>query len=195
MLILQTIKAVKLVLGDKKYFFSFIFLSAAIFTVIFAIQVGSIPGNSFRYQAGILGYQDWLFFGALAVLNALFIEMEIYIARMSPERSKTPEASADMPSASRTSYGMNKKQKIDLFKSAAISGVGTSSGIVASIFGAATCSLCVSALFGFLGANSVIFLVDHKNWVTFGSIGLLTAALFITAARFNTACEACRVNI
>lgn len=167
--LLQMFNAIKTVLGERRYLISFIFLSAAIFMVIFAVQAGSIPGNSLEYQAKVMGYRDWLFFVFIAVSNALFIEMEIYIARI------------------------GKKQKINLLKGAAVSGIGTSAGILASIFGTATCSLCVLALFGFLGGNSVIFLVSHKNFIALTSAGFLIVALVLTSVRFNTACESCKV--
>jgi len=165
----QTIEAIQTVLSDKRYLLGFVFFSSAFFVLIFQIQVIATPGNSISYQADLLGYKDWLFFAAISVLNGLFVAMEVYMTKF---RNKTRAGS---------------------LAGTAISGAGTLSGIVATIFAAATCSLCVSAIFSFLGANGVIFLVENRGLVVSLSLILLISALVMTSRRLYTACETCRI--
>ena len=148
-------------------------IAAVIFSALFAIQVKTVPGNSSSFQIAIFGWKDWVILAAIAVLNALFITIEIYAFNL--RRS--------VMQAGRISAGL------------ITGGVGTSSGIMASIFSTASCSLCVSAIFGFLGANTVVFLVNNRGYVVIASIMLLVLSLFLSARRFQNVCQRCKIEI
>lgn len=167
------IKALKIILGDRVYSAVFIIIAAAVFVILFQIQVKTIPGNDVLFQAQIFGPKDWLLLASIAVLNSLFITTQIHIYRLRKTRRGTL---ANMGSGLTTGS------------------LGTSSGILASVFGTATCSLCVGAIFGFLGSNTVLFLVNHRDLITVATIGLLLLSLRITVKRFNTACQACKIE-
>lgn len=109
---------------------------------------------------------------AIAMLNALFITIEIYAFNL--KRSVAQIGSVG--------------------SSFAVGGMGTSSGILASIFSTASCSLCVSAIFGFLGANTVVFLVDNRTYVGFVTVVLLLLSLFLSARRFHNTCQTCSLE-
>lgn len=166
------VKAIKTVLQDKEYLVGFIILSGVIFFILFQIQVKTIPGNDPRLQASIFGLKDWLFLVLISGLNSLFLVMQVYINRLKNERKQTTQALTGV----------------------ALSGLGTSSGIFASIFGTASCALCVSAIFGFLGTNAILFLVNYKDIVSFLAIAILLTTLIVTSQRLETACEECKVR-
>lgn len=165
------IRAITTVLSSRRHLVYFIVIADLILFALFQFQVEAIPGNDLAFQAKIFGFKDWLLLSSISVLNSLFITTEVYIFGLKREH----------------------RQAMGLAKSATISGAGSASGVLASVFGTATCSLCVSALFGFLGANSVLFLVDHKDLIASLAVVLLLVSLFISSRRFSAACKACKV--
>ena len=164
-------KAITTVLGDKRYLMYFAAIFGLLFFILLQIQVQAIPGNDLRFQARIFSFRDWILLVFISALNSLFVTTEIYIFKLKKEYRET----------------------IGLAKNVVAGGVGTTSGVLASVFGTATCSLYVSALFGFLGANSVLFLVNHKDLITSAALILLLISLFISSRRFNAACKTCKV--
>ena len=169
--LLKNLSSIKIVLSDKKYLAGFIVLTGIIFFVLFQIQVQVIPGNDSKLQARIFGLKDWLLFAVISGLNSLFLVIQFYINQFNKIRRQA------VPAASIAS-----------------SIIGTSSGIFASIFGTASCSLCVSAVFGFLGVNTVLFLVNYKDIVALSAIALLLIVLITSSQRLNTVCKECRVK-
>lgn len=164
-------QAVKTVLSVKEYLASFLIIAFSVFLVLFEIQVNAIPGNSNRFQIAWFGYKDWLIFGLISVFNSLFIVMQLYLHQLKKKQ----------------------KQALNLSGEMALSGVGTFSGLLASLFGTATCGLCVGALFGFLGANSILFLVNNRGIITAGSLLFMIVALILVSKRFNTTCKVCSI--
>ena len=168
---LKNLSSIKIVLSDKKYLTGFIILTGIIFFVLFQIQVQVIPGNYSKLQARIFGLKDWLFLAVISGLNSLFLVMQFYINQF------------------------NKLWRQVAPRTGIASGViGTSSGIFASIFGTASCALCVSAIFGFLGVNTILFLVNYKDVVALSAVALLLIILITTSQRLNTVCRECGVK-
>lgn len=165
----QIFIATKKVLSDRRYLAGFILITAVVFSLLFWIQVKTVPGNDGRFQIALFGWKDWAILSVIGLLNALFITIEIYSFNL--KRS--------VVQAGGISTGI------------ITGGIGTSSGILASIFSTASCSLCVSAIFGFLGANTVVFLVDNRTYVVFVTVVLLLLSLFLSARRFHNTCQAC----
>jgi len=167
---IESYNAIRTTLRSREYLIGFVIVALLIFIVLFEIQVSVIPGNSTKFQASLFTYEDWILFTVISIFNSLFVMMQVYL------------------------YQLKKKheQTLELAGGIALSGVGTLSGFLASLFGAATCGLCIGALFSFLGANSVIFLIDNRVAITIVSLILLVMALIITSRRFNTVCESCR---
>ena len=168
----RIVSAVKTVFSDKRYFAAAVLIAAVVFSVLFLIQVKTVPGNDSRFQIAIFTWKDWLVLVAIAILNSLFITIEIYSFNLKRSVAKSLNASAGLITG----------------------GVGTSSGILASVFSTATCSLCVSALFGFLGANTVVFLVNNRYYVTVAALFLLILSLYLSSSRFVGVCNKCRID-
>lgn len=164
--------AVKRTLSDRRYLAGGIVIAAVIFSALFLIQVKTVPGNSGQFQITLFGWKDWMILAAIAILNSFFITIEIYAFNLRRALVKLRGLGGGL----------------------VIGGVGTSSGILASIFSTASCSLCVSAIFGFLGANSIVFLVSNRGYVVAATLFLLLSSLYLSSKRFSQACEQCRVD-
>lgn len=168
-IIIQIIKATGLILKERSYLFGILVLWVVLFGVVFYIPVKTVPGNNIALQAAIFGYKDYIFLGIISFLSSLTIAMQI----------KT--------------FRQKVSSKI-IVSDSALGGIGLFSGIISSIFGTATCSLCVGALFGFLGANSVILLVNNKGYVVLGSLVLLGLSIYLSSKRLNNTCDACQIS-
>lgn len=70
-------------------------------------------------------------------------------------------------------------------------GMGSSVGAFASIFGAATCPMCVASLFGFMGSSAVGFLLRYQWWVFASSLFLMLTSLYFVSAKVNSVCKKC----
>lgn len=70
--------SIKTVLSDRRYLAGSILIAAVIFSVLFVIQVKTVPGNSGPFQIAIFIWKDWAILIAIAVFNSLFITIEIY---------------------------------------------------------------------------------------------------------------------
>lgn len=169
----QIFVAIKTILSDRRYLAAAILITAIVFSLLFWIQVKTVPGNSGPFQIAIFTWKDWAILGAIAILNALFITIEIYAFKL--KRSAA--------------------QAINLGTGFITGGVGTSSGILASIFSTASCSLCVSAIFGFLGANSVVFLVSNRGYIVAATLFLLLLSLYLSGRRFGHTCYECQIQL
>lgn len=159
--------AAKTVLVESKYLAVFVLVAVVVFSLIFLIQVKTVPGNDGHFQIALFGWKDWLILGIISILNALFITIEIYVYNLKKTVSKSGVLT---------------------------SGLGTGSGVLASIFSTASCSLCVSAIFGFLGGNTVLFLVNNRIYIVFAAIALLLLSLFLSAKRFGNVCRICKIE-
>lgn len=166
------LRAMTRVLRNKIYLSIFIVLAAAFFVLLFQLSVITTPGNSVQFQLGLYQFKDWFLLVGISIANALFIAMQIYIYRLQKLNGRP----------------------VKLSGGAVTSGIGASSGIAASIFGTATCSICIAALFSFLSVNSVLFLVNHKDFITVGAILLLLVSLVFTSRRFNSVCDDCKIQ-
>lgn len=166
----QTILAIKVVLRNKNYLAGFIVLSLGIFWLFIYIPVKNIPGNDFAFQLSIMTLQDKLLSGLLAVLVSLSLVMNVYAFKL--KRS--------------TKIGISMVGQ---------GGGGLFSGIVASVFGTATCAACISSIFGFLGTGGVLFLLEYRTQIVLASIVLLLISLYFTSAKVLGICKSCGVKI
>ena len=142
---------------------------AVLFGFMFYLPVKTIPSNSISLQAKIFGYKDYLFLGIASFLSSLIITMQVRIFRQ------------------------RREVKV-LAGNTALGSAGLFSGVVSSVFGTASCGLCVAALFGFLGGNSVIFLANNRIYVVLVSITLLSTSLYFSSKRLNNSCDICKVD-
>lgn len=166
----QTILAIKLVLRNKNYLVGFIVLSLVIFWLFIYIPVKNIPGNDFTFQLSIMTLEDKLLSGLLSVLVSLSLVMNVY------------------------AFKLKRSAKVGI-SMLGQSGGGLFSGIVASVFGTATCAACVSSLFGFLGTGGVLFLLEYRTQIVLVSIILLLISLYFISAKVVGICKSCGVRI
>ena len=151
------------VLSEKKYFLIFTLLSVVVFWIII-LAPGWVISADIQSQGFTAG--DFTFLAAVSILTSLVITMQLFSFKITG--------------------------KVGAAQSA-LSGTGFFSALSAAIFSSATCGLCISALFGFLGAGSVIFLVDNQVYVVLGSLGLLLFSLYFSSKRVNNDCDTCHV--
>lgn len=156
----------RIVLSEKKYFVGFISLAFLFFSLLVYIPIRSIPGNTLKFQLALMGVKDYALLVILSLLTSLSLVMSFYALRLKVTARE---------GASLVSRG----------------GIGSFSGVVASIFGTATCASCVASIFGFLGFGGVLFLLKYRNLVVVFAIVLLLVSLYFTAKRLLGVCEAC----
>lgn len=156
------ITASKYVLSRKNYFIAFIALIFLIFAVFVFIPVFLIPENSLLSQLTVFTIKDYVLLGVLSVLTSLLIVMQVF-----------PYKQAKIYSSGKTA-------------------VGGGSAIIAALFGTASCSSCLAAVFGFLGIGTVFFLIEYR-WLIVGiSIILISLSLYFTSLKLNGVCESCK---
>lgn len=156
------LKASKQVLSSRNYFISFIVLMFVIFSIFVAIPTVSIPANSLSFQLTIFTLKDYTLLTTLSILTSLLIVMQIF------------------------TY---KQAKICSSRSIATS---SGSAIVASLFGTASCSACLAAVFGFLGLGTVFFLVKYQWLIVSVAIILMLISLYFTSLKLNGVCDSCK---
>lgn len=166
---LYLLSASKLVFGDKRYLFGFLVATFAMFWLMLYIPIRTIPGNDLAFQLSILTPKDWFLFIALPALTALSIVMNVYI--------------------------LNKKRSTqDSVVMVGQGGTGFLSGIIASVFGTATCASCIASFFGFLGVGGVLFLVEHRTVITTLAIILMFISLYFTSRKVLGVCKTCHIK-
>lgn len=149
--------ASKEVLQNKKYFGLFLLLSVLMIAIYILIPVFAISGNDLLFQLSVFTIKDWLLIVPLSGLIGLMITMQV--------------------------YGYKKKKSLNVGKGV----VGSSSGIIAGLFGTAGCSSCLASLFGFLGVGNIFFLLEHQVYVVSISFVLIMVSLYFTSKKIT--CE------
>lgn len=155
----------KTIIKDWNYRILLFILWLVLFGLMFYLPVKTVPGNTIVLQAVIFGFKDYLFLAVASFLSALIITIQVKIFR---------------------------QRRSAIASNTALGSAGFLSGVVSSVFATATCSLCVGALFGFLGANSVIFLINNKTYVVIGSLTLLGLSIFLSIKKQNERCQICK---
>ena len=125
--------ASKKVLRKKGYLLAFMAVAIIFFGIFFLLPVFAIPGNDIKFQSSVFTISDYLIMAFLSITIGLLISMQVYNFKMKR-------------SAKATGKGI----------------LGGFSGFVAGIFGTASCSSCIAAVFGFLGAGTIFFLVENQ---------------------------------
>lgn len=165
----QIVIASKEVLYKKLYFFGFLVLIPLVFSLFVIIPVKTIAGNSLEFQLSIFTQRNYVLLSILSLLTSLFLIMQIFIFKNALD-SKTKLSSLGKGS------------------------VGGYAAVVASVFGTASCGACLFALFGFLGANTLFFLIEHQWYVVSGAILILLISIYFLCKKVNGVCESCRID-
>src|SRR3989344_5003750 len=75
----QILSAVTRILQNRFYLAVCIVIAAIVFSLLFWIQVKTVPGNDSRLQIAVFGWKDWAILAIIAILNSIFITIEIYV--------------------------------------------------------------------------------------------------------------------
>jgi len=156
--------AIKITLQGRVYRLLFLPLAFAFFVFFVAIPTITIPSNTLQFQLTLYTPVNYITLVILSLLGALFLLMNGYIYKQSKER-----------------LGALTK-----------GGMGSIAGTFASIFGAASCPMCVAVLFGFLGFGTVGFLVRHQWWVFFIALAFMLFSLYLTSRKVIGVCNNCK---
>lgn len=160
------IQASKTVLANKNYRAAFFMLVPLLFFLLVLIPIEAIPGNDFKTQFSLYKPHDYIMLISVSGLVSLFFLMHAYnFKRMREARAKA---------------GLIGN-----------SGIGGSAGALASVFGAATCPMCVASLFGFLGVGAVGFLLQYQWWVFAATFLLMLLSLYFASQKVNGICDKC----
>lgn len=160
------IQASKTTLANKNYRLALAILVPLIFFLLVAIPVNTIPSNDFKMQFSLYKPSDYIMLTIVSFLVSLFFLMHTYTFARAREA----------------------KEKARML---GIGSVGSSAGALASVFGAATCPMCVASLFGFLGFGTVGFLLNYQWWVFVAAFILMLASLYFVSRKVNGICEKC----
>ncbi len=160
------VEGIKIVLKHSIYLISFLAFALFLFGFFIYIPVRTVPGNDFAFQLSLFKPLDYLLLISLSLLTSLSVNMNVFSFRHKGTLGTGISA---------VSQG----------------GVGGTAGVIASIFGTASCTTCVSSLFGFLGLGTVFFLLDYRSYIVFGSIILVLFSLYFTSKKVLNACEKC----
>ena len=157
-------KSSKEILSKKNYLSLFLIITLLLLAAYVLIPVFTIPGNDILFQLSIWKFKDYAVLIPLSFLVSLMITMQVYSFKQ--KRKNT----------------LNETGK---------SVVGGYSGIIAGVFGTASCSSCVAAIFGFLGTGSVLFLIEYQWYVVAGSIALVLLSLYLSSLNVQKKCGVC----
>ncbi len=162
-------KATTTVLQEKNYRNGFIALSILMFAAYIVLPVVLTPGNSIGFQLHLLRPIDFVVFVLLSTVTALLMVMQLYVH--------------------------NRAKKKQVLATAGKTGVSLSSAIFGGLLATAACSSCIAGLLGFLGAGSVLFIVENQLPFVIGAISIVLIGLYFTSKRVNNACSSCEVHL
>lgn len=148
----------------------FLLLAIAVFAILVAIPAVTVPGNDLAFQLQILTWRDYLLLVSISLLTSLSVTFQIYLI----------------------------KRKINNRPPLSIAGQTTTSflsGIIASIFGTASCSACISSILSFLGFGAVLFLLKYRFYIVTVAIILTIISLYFVARKITGACDDCQPQL
>ena len=162
----QTIfSATKIILREQKNRVLFLPIFLAVLAFFVALPVIAIPSNTVQLQFSLYAPLDYITLVALSILGSLFVLMNVYV------------------------YKQTKEKRLRVM---AQGGVGGAFGTLASVFGAASCPMCVAALFGFLGFGTVGVLIQYQLWIFLVALIFMLFSLYFIARKVSGACEECK---
>jgi len=159
--------AVKTVLQETNYRNWFIALSILIFAAYILLPVFLTPGNSIGFQLSLFRPLDFAIFFILSTVTALLIVMQLYVH--------------------------NRSKKKQVLATAGNTGVSVSSALFGGLLATAACSSCIAGLLGFLGAGSVLFIVENQMPFVIAAITIVLASLYFTSKRVQNVCSSCDI--
>lgn len=161
-------QATKIILSTKIYLITFLGLSVLILWFLIFLPASTIPGNDFAFQLSLFTLFDLLLLSILSGLTALSLIFNIFL----------------LISRKKKEYGVSLLGQ-------GITGIV--SGMIASLFGSATCSACVFTFLSFLGFSGVVFLHEYRIPITLAAVFILTISLYLTSHKIMGVCNSCKI--
>lgn len=158
----------KEVLTIRLYFIFFIVLSTSFYMLLIAFPAKTIPGNSFLFQLSLMRSTDHLLLMFLSFLTGLNLTFHLYLFK-------------------------RKRENFAPIKTTSDSFLGIFSGLVASVFGTATCGVCVATIFGYFGFGVVLFLLTWRLYIVGFAILLSLISLYYLSRKITNECKICKI--
>lgn len=153
----------------KPFYLLFLILASAIFySILIAFPAITIPGNSFKFQLSLMRLTDHLILTSLSLITGLNLTFHLYLFK-------------------------RKRENFSPIKSATDSMLGIFSGLVASVFGTATCGVCVATIFGYFGFGTVLFLLKWRLQIVTLALFLSLISLFFLGRKITDNCKTCKI--
>lgn len=160
--------SIKEVLNIPLYLAFFIVLSISFYILLLAFPAKTIPGNSFSFQLSLMRFSDHLLLISLSLLTGLNLTFHLYLFK-------------------------RKKANFAPIKTVSDSLLGVFSGLIASVFGTATCGVCVATIFGYFGFGAVLFLLTWRLYIVGAAILLSLISLNYLSRKITSDCQLCKV--
>ena len=157
--------ATKTISKEQKNRMLFLPVFVAVLAFFVALPVVAIPSNTVQLQFSLYTPLDYITLVTLSILGSLFVLMNVYV------------------------YKQTKEKRLSVV---AQGGVGGAFGTLASVFGAASCPMCVAALFGFLGFGTVGVLIQYQLWIFLVALLFMLFSLYFISRQVNGSCEECK---
>lgn len=144
----------------------FFLITIISFSVFLYLPIKTVPGNDLIFQLSILSFKDLVLFIILSLLVGLSFVLQIALWKKKRGLKTTVKG---------------------------VSSIGLSSfgGVIASVFGTATCASCLTALFGFLGIGTIFSLIEYRSYIMIGAIALITFSIYLTSRQLKKGCKSC----
>lgn len=150
------------------YLLFFIFISAVFYLILIALPAKTIPGNSFAFQLSLMRPGDHLLLAFLSLITGLNLTFHLYLFK-------------------------RRKEKFSPVKTASDSIIGIFSGLTASVFGTATCGVCVATIFGYFGFGTVLFLLKWRLQIVAFALFLSLISLYYLSRKITSICKTCKI--
>lgn len=160
--------SVSTVLSIPSYSTIFILTSITFYIILIAFPALTIPGNSFAFQLSLMGKSDQMLLIGLSILTGLNLTFHAYLFK-------------------------RKKESFAPVKTASDSLLGIFSGLVASVFGTATCGVCLATIFGYFGFGVVLFLLTWRLYIVTFAIFLSLVSLYYLSNKITGVCQDCKI--
>lgn len=160
--------SLKEVLKNPIYLLFFIIASAVFYLILIAFPARTIPGNSFTFQLSLMRLSDHLLLTSLSVITGLNLTFHLYLFR-------------------------RKRESFSPVKSASDSVLGIFSGLIASVFGTATCGVCVGTIFGYFGFGTVLFLLKWRLQIVAFALFLSLISAYYLSRKITNNCQTCKL--
>jgi hypothetical protein len=160
------IRAIETVFSERSYVLVFFIFSVAFACLYLFLPLATVPGSSLSQFSS-----SWLKVVLVALISlamGLLASMQVFAWR-------------------KTGHKLVKESAGGL--AAAVTSV------ISGLFASASCGVCLTALFSFVGAGGAVFLMGHQLSILLVSLALILVSMYFTARKINDECPECVANL